>query len=441
MRLTLAAIIIATLFPAMLCAQEQRTPYEAEIHADDVFVRSGNSRSHYPTGKLGQGDRVTVHRRELGGWLMISPPKGSFDWVAADTVQIVQQPRANQPARGVIRAERTVARIGSGLEPDRRDNWHVMLTRGKRVTILGEKVFDTPEGPQRWYKIEPPADDHRWILGQFVQSVEQGAGRTDPFEANNGDLSPPDIEKQRKRKRAQRMLAEQQKGAGYDDTAPADRGGLKERKMVRIDSAPKKTTDVADAGGARTGPTLAELEDDRMRMKRLDGVFNNIVRSKTSQWDFRRLEQDYQNLQRSAADNAVRRQVDLRLRKVAQYKKIKAEHDEFVRLTRESDEREARILSMRSQPAARPVKQEQQRRFSGAGIVQRSIGAPRGAPVHALVAPDGRVLAYLQGAKGVNLDRYLGRAVGINGPRTHQPKWNTDHILVEKLTPVNLKQP
>ena len=71
--------------------------------------------------------------------------------------------------------------------------------------------------------------------------------------------------------------------------------------------------------------------------------------------------------------------------------------------------------------------------------MQRSIGAPRGAPVHALVAPDGRVLAYLQAAQGVNLDSYLGRAVGIDGPRTHRSEWRTDHILVEKLTPVRLK--
>ena len=231
------------------------------ILAEDVFVRSGPSHNHYPTAKLRPGDHVTVHRREPGGWLMISPPPGSFDWISADNVELVQRPQGNQPGRGTVRVKRAVVRIGSSFEENSRDYWHVMLSRGKRVTVLAEKVFDTPQGPRSWYKIAPPAGDHRWILGQFVQAIEKGGDRPDPFESGKegGDLSPPDLDKQRQRKRAQRMLAEQQNPAGYDDTQLGG-GGLKERKMVRIESAPQAA---AGAGGARTGATQAELEDDR----------------------------------------------------------------------------------------------------------------------------------------------------------------------------------
>ena len=336
MRLTLAFLVLA-LSPAAVCGQEAGLPYEAEIRADDVFVRSGPSHNHYQTGKLGLGDRVTVHRHEPGGWLMISPPTGSFDWILADNVDVTRPRSRNEPVRGVVRGD-AVVRIGSAVEQDRRDNWHVRLTRGKRVTILGEKVFDTPQGPQKWYKIAPPADDHRWILGQFVQPLGKGGERVDPFESgNDGDLDPPDVDKERRKKRARRMFAEQQNRAGYDGNDAGDGGGLKERKMVRIETAPQQPAD--GAGGARTGPTQAELEDDRVRLSRLDEDFRQILRQETSQWSFQRLEQGYLDLQRTASDNAIRRQIDPRLRNVAQYKKVKAEHDEFVRVTRESDER------------------------------------------------------------------------------------------------------
>ncbi len=437
MRLTLAILILAVLPSSSLHAQVRESTYEALID-DEVFVRSGPGRNHYHTGKLGRGDRVTVHRREPGGWLMISPPAGSFDWIAADNIEVNSQPTANRPGQGTVLVNNSVVWIGSEIEEESRDIWHVTLARGKRVAILGEKVFNTSQGARRYYKIQPPAGDHRWILGQFVRRIDADSKQVDPFDMpyEGGDLPSPDRRQKRQRKRARDLWAEQDHETGYDDHDQRDGGELKRRRMVRT------TTPKSDSGGKgsiRTGPSQEELQDDRVRISKLDARFREILRSETSQWDFRTLEQDYKNLQRSAAHDAIRRQVNLRLRKVAQYKKIQAEHDEFVRLTRESDEREAQILSLRSQAQTGGRQQPTRRRFSGAGIIQRSIGAPRGAPVHALVAPGGRVLAYLQAAPGINLDRYLGRAMGLNGPRTHRREWGTDHIIVEKLTPVRLK--
>ncbi len=351
MRLTLAALILLALLPAALRAQGPESTYEAKILSDDVYIRSGPSRNHYPTGKLRPGDRVTVHRHEPGGWLMISPPPGSFDWIAADNVQLVQQPTANSPARGTVRVNQAVVRIGSGIEENSREYWHVSLSRGKSVTILGEKIFDTPQGPKRWYKIAPPAGDHRWILGQFVDRIGNGANNADPFDNQNQDrdLPAPDRRQKRQRKRAQQMLTEQEERFSDYDLDAETEGGLKERKLVRIDE-PAQISD--KAGSVRTGPSQEELQDDRARISNLDARFREILRRETEQWDFTALEQDYKNLQRSAAHDAIGRQINLRLRKVAQYKKVKAEHDEFIRLTKESDEREARILSMRSQAAA-----------------------------------------------------------------------------------------
>jgi hypothetical protein len=77
-------------------------------------------------------------------------------------------------------------------------------------------------------------------------------------------------------------------------------------------------------------------------------------------------------------------------------------------------------------------------RFDGAGIVQRAAAAGTGAPAYVLITPQGRVLAYLQPANGVNLEPYVGKAMGIYGQRTHRPDLRTDQIIVRSLTPVRL---
>jgi hypothetical protein len=87
-----------------------------------------------------------------------------------------------------------------------------------------------------------------------------------------------------------------------------------------------------------------------------------------------------------------------------------------------------------------PVVVKVQRSFSGAGIVQRVEGGPADGPQFVLAAPDGRILAYLRGADGVDLSAVVGKAVGVSGPRAHDERFKADWITVEAFTPVRLAQ-
>ncbi len=49
-----------------------------------------------------------------------------------------------------------------------------------------------------------------------------------------------------------------------------------------------------------------------------------------------------------------------------------------------------------------------------------------------LLAPNGRILAYLYPDRGVNLDAYLGQSMGIVGPRAFRPELQTDLIVVRR---------
>ena len=91
--------------------------------------------------------------------------------------------------------------------------------------------------------------------------------------------------------------------------------------------------------------------------------------------------------------------------------------------------------------APRQVQTRRVPRFDGAGIVQRSALSYGGAPRHVLLAPNGRILAYLQGEAGLNLDQYLGRSMGIIGRRAYRGDLQADFIVVRNLVPVRLKFP
>jgi hypothetical protein len=79
--------------------------------------------------------------------------------------------------------------------------------------------------------------------------------------------------------------------------------------------------------------------------------------------------------------------------------------------------------------------------LDGAGIVQAAAATSPNGPRHVLLAPNGRILAYLQAGGGVNLDAYVGRQMGIMGYRAFRADLQADLIIVRGVVPVRLVQP
>lgn len=90
--------------------------------------------------------------------------------------------------------------------------------------------------------------------------------------------------------------------------------------------------------------------------------------------------------------------------------------------------------------APRQIRPQAAGGLDGAGIVQRAATPVPGGPRHVLLAPNGRILAYLYPDRGINLDAYLGRSMGIVGPRAFRPELQTDLIVVRQMVPVRLAQ-
>lgn len=350
-----SALIVPLLFAATAVssvrAQDHSFPYEAVVDADQVSVYSGPGQTiYYPTGKLSRGDRVIVHRHDLGGWYMIAPPPGSFSWIRADYVRT--SPRTPLPqgegsgvrVRGVLTANNVVVRVGSELG-EQRDVEQIRLSTGAEVEILGETTFSTEHGPLRMYKIKPPPGEYRWIQGQFVVPV--------------GD--------ERNVVRIQRPVLRVE-GPEPGSRSTIDHASRTENEASSLNASIPPNTSAAPGltdqlGNNRAvlhdGPTAEELEPDRKRLEELDARFHDIVQRETAQWNFTQLERDYRTLQDEAAHPAVAGQIDLRLTALERYQTIKREYDEFVRLMEDTSRREAQLASLQQQQQSQPSRTTQ----------------------------------------------------------------------------------
>jgi hypothetical protein len=444
--LTSPFALLSLLIAVPASAQVRQFPYEAVVRADNVYVRSGPGQErYYPTGKLQQGDRVTVIRHDPGGWYVIVPPPGSFSWIDASLVNKTgpSQGTVQVPPLSTGQQARAIVRIGSQFGDDN-SVYSRELSTGDVVEILGEKQIKSERGTVLMYQIKPPVAEYRWVKGDYIVPVSEQLKQQrdlDPFTTPSSATPPPE-----------------QDPFGESTTI------VRERELVRETAGPH-------IGSAAPGSAAARLEE-------IDRRYAEMTALDPSQWRLDDLERDYQAL-RGEADPATQSIIDRRLAALQTRRRAIAEYQEFLRLTSETTQRDAQLLSLQTgrpvtimtsnpvvqlgppqtapEPAAAPTgatlgptieplpeqtlpagtNDPVTPKLDGAGIVQRT-GSPLGFVQYVLIAPDGRLLAYLEPGEGVNLEPYVGQPTGVIGQRTYDGRFRADRIQVRRVTPVQL---
>jgi uncharacterized protein YgiM (DUF1202 family) len=369
-------------------------PYQANVGSDNVLVRSGPGGRYYPTGRLAAGDRVTVHRHDPGGWFMVSPPEGSFSWIPAHGVTI-------SGSQGTITALSLPVQVGSRFDETDRNVTSRELSRGETVTIIG-RGQDAAGNPL--LKIAPPRLEFRWVSGGVLATL------TNPT---------PD---QRVKKTTDRKI----RTASIQDT----RQGTSEitYEKTPIDKRAYET------------------------LKTLDATFGRIAGGPPAGWSFDQLEADYRKLMASTRVPGFGSLVRRRLAAVTRYRTRQQTLNEIQALAESTNRRDTAIrqaghqVSVPAQPAARPTPLPRPRprpvpvpRFSGAGIV-RPVGTRHPSlPSFVLVAPDGKLLAFLRPAAGINLAAWVNRSVGLTGARHFDRDLQSDLLVVRSLQAVRLR--
>lgn len=154
------------------------------IDVEQVIVRGAPRNDAPDTGTLERGTAVIVHHTEGDRWLAIQAPRGSLSWINHLFVQLEEPQSTRFPQNAVVQADGPVK-----LAVGKQGVHHPLEVRlakipeGTIVRVLGPRV-DSPEDNSKWYPIEPPEEDFRYVPRDVVRM--EGPSRSS-FSVN----SPP----------------------------------------------------------------------------------------------------------------------------------------------------------------------------------------------------------------------------------------------------------
>lgn len=467
---------------------------EAVVRQQDALVRSGpGDRDFYPTLKLSSGSRVRVLRDEGNGWLMIEPPEGSYSLIRSDYVQKTGE------RSGVVTVD-TMDRIGSDLHKGDLYIRHQIL-RDEQVEILGEQILKTDSGDVPMLRIKPPKGEYRYIARGDVelQSADLGAanplaGRLgagpsasieserpamisldDPPETDSSALSSPPDSGSLDSFRAMPLASTEPEAAGHAASTLASKSviasglpGSAEEGIRTPQVGFETPAPLADSGNSVSASERQRTQTVSQELERIDEQFRAMIRQPVGEWNLPAIEREYRAL---ANEPGMERQMTQRIAAVDRYRRTQAEFHEFQQIIQQTDARDEALRRQfasrwqtvsTGQPSTTIVRRENGSpaappatagpvtappggpvipgAFDGAGIVQRAAATSAGMPRHVLLASNGRVLAYLQAAPGVNLDQFVGQSMGLIGSRVFHPQLNADVLTVQRLAPVRLKR-
>lgn len=161
-----AAVVGLALLFAPLARAVEPVAFRGVVSVDEAKLRAGPSDNFPETGSLARGVALVIEREEPNGWLAVTAPKGSVSWIAAAFVEDLAPDRPT-PKLAMVHAEGdvTVASGKPGLAQPL-DVRREKLPQGTMVMLIGPKV---EFNGKKWYPIEPPAGDVRYLPKTAVQ--------------------------------------------------------------------------------------------------------------------------------------------------------------------------------------------------------------------------------------------------------------------------------
>lgn len=395
-----------------LRAEPRPFPYKAYVNANEVYVRSGPGEDYYPTDKLKLGQEVEVYRHDPGGWYAVRPPEGSFTWVAARYVEGLDDGLAT------INADRVAARVGTRFS-EMRDVIQVRLQKGEQVEVLQRDPSETL-GEKGWCKIAPPSGEFRWIAGKFVD-------RDFPHE---GVVRHRDPEPERavEQTSATSPIVERHPDppphGHHDAHAPGP--------------PPPEPRFVESPSVAQPAPMRRlDAEEFRQEIDNLELELSIMVAEEPTVWTFAKIGPRARALLEQA-DTAVQRgRARTLVSKVARFEEIKTRLDAVSELRHDTERHNhqlAELARKRGEPLRVPISVDA--RYDGIGKLQRLPATSAGTPRYALLDENNEIHCYVTPAPGVNLQNYVGRAVGIHGMRGFMPEQKAQHIVAKHVTAI-----
>lgn len=373
--ITLTAFISGTLQQAVHAQVESASQSiigEAEINANDVYVRSGDSLNHYTIIKLKAGDRVTVVG-ERGEWYEILPPEGSFSLVSEDYIDTADD------KTGVVNGANVRVRAGSVLN-DNKYTVQALLNKGAEVTILGKN-------PDGFLRIKPPPGATLWINKSFAQLTND----TRPATASPTEPASP---------------------LGVPDTATTDAATDSQPTTL---ATPTPAQPSSKTASSQTSLTTSQAQ--HTRLSELEVLVNKEFAKPVSDRVFESLLAQYRTILAEAADEFIQQYAQRRIEELQMALEASSSIEHWKKIEEIADAkrreyRSARAAIPEAVPAGPTIEAKGELRVS-------ALFPPGGSPErYRLVDPSTageRTTAYVEIPAGSNLriSEYLNKFVGV----------------------------
>jgi uncharacterized protein YgiM (DUF1202 family) len=415
-----AAVSLAFAGPLAAPLRAQDVPPEVEnakhsaegrIIGDGVYVRSGAGDNYYPTMKVNSGTPVTVVGVKFD-WLKITPPDGSFCYVAKAFVDRGAGDTGKVNRDGInVRAGSTVNAMKTTVQ--------ATLSSGQEVKILGEQ--------DEYYKIAPPADAFVYVKKDFVDFVRAiptpaPAKPEDPIAQDKpltapGDGAPPAVPPV---------------DGGTEAPNPPIAEGNRPPGEVPTTQTLDKQVAVAKPS---TQPSTVELQFDKLEADFLAASAKPIEQQPVTE-----LLGGYQKL-------ATDTQLPESMRRIADFRtqtlKARAEaREQFAVVQKQQEEAKKKQIALKSEQEeiAQQIKKTDVLVYTAVGVLRPS-SIQRGAEVmYRLTDPqNGRTVCYIRStdAKYATL---IGQFIGVKGDLITEPQLNLKVVTATEFAPVDPNQ-
>ncbi|MCH7752446.1 MAG: SH3 domain-containing protein [Planctomycetes bacterium] len=472
----LLGVLVGLLAISNASAQEP-FPYVAYVVHADSYVRSGPGQRYYPTQQLPQGFAVEVYRHDGDGWCAIRPPEGSFCWVAAHEVRLVE------PNVAEVIAERTVTRVGSTLSPTR-SSVQVLLERGERMAV----VTGSPSDDRNWLRVAPPAGEFRWIAARDLgrqaplevspptPSVNAWS-RAKGFSASTATSTEPstapttvepnafDHLRQMPGKLSVSTLAATVPAATYDaGRVDIVAGSPADLQLAQFQGQSQGFAPVAEAtpprirfrGLSETLPSYTQQEIPE-RLREIELRLSQIVIEPPLEWQFDQLQLEADSMLQQAESPEARAQLRDLLERIARFQQVRDGYSQISQATSGQQQYPVPTLGAPVNPMADLVKNVRQRvredfadpsnkasagtitepLYDAVGLLKPVVSRRKNAPQYALVDGKGDVVSFVTPTPDLNLKPYVGRRIGVNGTRGFMTEFRRAHVTAGRVTPID----
>ncbi len=369
--LALGPVVALAQFGTTAAPVAPEFPYRGRINADLVNIRCGPGLYYYPLVALEEGTPVTVYGT-VRGWLAINPPAGVFGLVRHTDVTV---DAAGQAATVSAPEARVYA-----SSPSAERGWCVMavVKQGDTLALSGP-----PQGDL--LRVGPPEGSRAYVVAQYVSR----AGGTPP---STGGEPPP---------------------TGTD---------------VRIiDQPPPERIEVE--------VDVPDLKQTFKAFRATDAAMVEELAKPLDQRDYDALIARYQTI----ADATDKRYVtDTVASRIAQLESMADQKEEYLSTREIRDRLEESLAAIRSAQAGGEEATETgdlaPPAFAATGVVAR-LESLEGVdhPVRfKLLDRQGRIVVVLR-SDAYDLDQYLGKAVGVRGPKSYRKEWGVHEVAVDDL--------